>query len=132
MAAHRNLEALTAELSLRDVGALAQRIRNADRTPGAYNAIAIEVNMDVGVFRAREPTAQHRRLYLTEDRQLGLGFQSAEVGNEVWYVGGAHVPFVFRPVAGVERCLLWWGDECAWVCEWGDTGLGGNRGGNGG
>jgi hypothetical protein len=100
---HHKLKTLTTEPSLGDVRALVERMRNA-RTPFAYNAIAVEANRQMSAFATPyEATAQHRRLYLTEDQQLGLGPQSAEVGDEVWLVDGAQVPFILRPVAGKEQ-----------------------------
>lgn len=87
--------------------ALAERMSNA-KTPFTYNAIAVEANRDMSVFaRSYDPIPQHRRLYLTKNRQLGLGLQSAEVGDEAWLVDGAQVPFILRPVAGKEQTFLW-------------------------
>lgn len=101
--AHCNLKRLTVEPCFGDVKTLAERIRNA-RTPFMYNAIAVEANRDMSAFiRSYDPVAQHRRLYLSEDRQLGLGPQSAEVGDELWLVDGSHVPFILRPGAGKEQ-----------------------------
>jgi hypothetical protein len=94
---------LTANPSLGDIRALAERCRNA-RTPSTYNAIAVEAMRDMSAFiRSYDPVAQHRRLYLTEDRHLGLGPQSAEAGDEVWLVDGAQVPFILRPVDRIKQ-----------------------------
>lgn len=106
ISAHRNLETLTTDPSLGEIRALAERLRNA-RTPLVNNAIAIEARKDMSAFlRSCDPMAQHRRLYLTEDRHLGLGPQSAEAGDEIWLVDGAQVPFVLRPVDMSKRTFI--------------------------
>ncbi|KAK2007081.1 hypothetical protein LZ32DRAFT_622488 [Colletotrichum eremochloae] len=39
-----------------------------------------------------------RAFYLTEDKRMGLCLPHARVGDEVWGVHGANVPFIFRSV----------------------------------
>ena len=100
MISHRALDTLTTSLSLRDVRSLAERLRS----PIPDLAIIVEGRTTLsGFLRSYDPVAQHRRLYLTEDRQLGLGPQSADVGDEVWLVDGAQVPFILRPMASKEQ-----------------------------
>jgi hypothetical protein len=37
-----------------------------------------------------------RRLFRTRQSWLGLGIKSLEIGDEIWILGGAEVPFILR------------------------------------
>ena len=39
------------------------------------------------------------RVFVTEHHQLGLRPQSIDVGDEVWFISGSHLPYVLRPIS---------------------------------
>jgi hypothetical protein len=55
--------------------------------------------------RMREVKAG-RRLFRTEKGYLGMGSVSTEVGDQVWVLEGANVPFVLRPVGDGRYRLI--------------------------
>ena len=102
MGIHRNFDMLATELSLGNVNMLAEYLRN----PIPDHAIIVEAMTTMSAFmRAYDPIAQHRRLHLTDKRQLGLGLQFTKVGDEIWLVDGAQVPFILRRVALKEQIV---------------------------
>lgn len=47
-----------------------------------------------------------RRLYITRKGYLGLGPRSMQVGDEVWLICDAKVPFVLRPLPNDTKYSL--------------------------
>ena len=44
-----------------------------------------------------QTVAPYRRLYTTSKGYIGLGPESTQVGDEVWIIGDARIPFVLHP-----------------------------------
>lgn len=56
---------------------------------------------DHSFFAAMLMRYANRRLYVTEDKYLGLGPTSIKIGDSVWIIPGVGGPFVLRPCEGV-------------------------------
>lgn len=72
-----------------------------DTPEGTTAAIAAQA---LGPFgRAYSRAYSGRRLFVTRKRYFGLGPASLEVGDSVFLLSGAKVPFILRPIAVEER-----------------------------
>ena len=49
---------------------------------------------------AMEACVSGRSMVLTEEGDIGLAPDSAQVGDEVWFLAGARVPLILRPLGG--------------------------------
>jgi hypothetical protein len=55
---------------------------------------------------AAKTIIQSRRLFLTDGNYLGIGAQSAQIGDQVWIVSGPSTPFVLRPMQNGRYKLI--------------------------
>ncbi|MBE3046015.1 hypothetical protein IMZ48_26445, partial [Candidatus Bathyarchaeota archaeon] len=68
------------------------------RGPRSPQTAAIDARIDA-YEKIMTSVCGTRRLFLTSGNYMGVGAQSAEVGDQVWIFPGANVPFVLRPGA---------------------------------
>ncbi len=74
-----------------------------------------QAEMEAMGMLAQGMNVPHKRLYTTENGALGVGPPGIQLGDEVWLIRGAKIPFVLRPmhqtqgeisVEGLEFTLL--------------------------
>jgi hypothetical protein len=55
---------------------------------------------------ASKPIIESRRLLLTDRNYLGVGSQSAQIGDQVWIISGPSTPFILRPMPNGRYKLI--------------------------